>query len=85
MTDLTKKKLLSQVRDACDAVESAASDIERLAAARTLRQLSDQLERAMVDEARASGVRWIDIGELYGTSKQSVQQRFRIRHAATPD
>ena len=76
---MTKKKLLSQVRAAIDGVDSAGTEIDRLAAARTLRQLADQIERDMVAEARAAGVRWVDIGELYGTSKQSVQQRFRTR------
>jgi aryl-alcohol dehydrogenase-like predicted oxidoreductase len=76
---LTKKKLFAQLRAAIDQVETAQSEIDRLAAANTLRQLADKAEREMVAEARAAGVRWIDIGELYGTSKQSVQQRFRVR------
>ena len=85
MTSLTKKKLLSQVRAALDGVDSAGSEIDRLAAARTLRQLAEQIERDMVAEARAAGVRWVDIGELYGTSKQSVQQRFRTRPEPAPE
>jgi hypothetical protein len=78
---LTKKRLLAQLRAAIDDVETAAQEIDRVAAARRLRQLADQVERDAVAEARAGGVRWVDIGELYGTSKQSVQQRFRIKPA----
>jgi hypothetical protein len=30
-----------------------------------------------VADARAAGVTWIDIGALFGLSKQGAQQRFR--------
>lgn len=79
MTVLTKKKVFAQVKVATEQVETSDTEIGRLAAARALRLLAEQLERDMAAEARAAGVRWIDIGELYGTSKQSVQQRFRTR------
>ena len=29
-----------------------------------------------IEQARQSGTTWTRIGELYGTSKQAVQQRF---------
>jgi hypothetical protein len=79
LTVLTKKKVLAQVREAVAGIESAADEMGRLAAARELRQLAEQLERDTVADARAAGARWLDIGELYGTSKQSVQQRFRAK------
>ncbi|GAY09140.1 RNA polymerase subunit sigma-70 [Pseudonocardia sp. N23] len=79
---MTKKKVFAHVREAVDELESSSDDLVRLAAARTLRQLAEQVEREVVDDARAAGLRWIDIGEVYGTSKQSVQQRFTTRRAA---
>ncbi|GJF03051.1 hypothetical protein PSD17_20120 [Pseudonocardia sp. D17] len=85
MTGLTKKKVFAQLKDTVEQIESSTSEIDRLAAGRTLRLLADQLERDLVTEARAAGVRWADIGELYGTSKQSVQQRFRARPTTAAD
>lgn len=85
LTGLTKKKVFAQVRDAVDELETSTDDLVRLAAARTLRQLAEQVEREVVDDARAAGVRWIDIGEVYGTSKQSVQQRFTTRRPAATE
>lgn len=82
---MTKKKVFAQVRDAADELETSTDELARLAAARTLRQLAEQVEREVVDDARAAGVRWIDIGEVYGTSKQSVQQRFTARRAAATE
>ncbi|MGD9986629.1 hypothetical protein [Pseudonocardia sp.] len=80
---MTKKKVFSQLRDTLDVIDGSSDHIERLGAAHLLRQLAEQLERDVVDEARASGARWADIGEVYGTSKQSVQQRFANRQSRT--
>lgn len=58
--------------------EFAAADepLARLAAARRIRDLADQLERDTVRTARESGVSWSKIGAVYGLTKQGAQQRF---------
>ncbi|BBG01519.1 MULTISPECIES: hypothetical protein [Pseudonocardia] len=71
------------IRAALEAVESADTVTARISAGRRLRQAAEQLELELVQQARESGVRWSDIGELYGTTKQGVQQRFRRRSAMT--
>lgn len=76
---MREKKVVDELREAFDAVQAAGDPSARVAAGRRLRQAAEELELALVEEARAGGVRWVDIGELYGTSKQSVQQRFRRR------
>ena len=43
---------------------------------RRLREAAEDLEFGTVEEARQAGTTWTRIGELYGTSKQGVQQRF---------
>jgi hypothetical protein len=61
---------------------SAGSPLERLAAASTmamtLRSRGDQLLDQFVDEARAQGLSWTDIGDVLGTTKQAAQQRFAV-------
>jgi hypothetical protein len=41
-----------------------------------LTDLSDALIGRFVAEARTAGLSWAEIGELFGTSKQAVQQRY---------
>lgn len=72
------------IRAALEAVESADTVSARVSAGRRLRLAAEQLELDLVQEAREAGVRWGDIGQLYGTTKQGVQQRFRRRGAAKP-
>ncbi|GAA1864438.1 hypothetical protein GCM10009836_50980 [Pseudonocardia ailaonensis] len=67
-----------QVQKALEALAEAASPLEALAAARELRMMAEEVERARAAEARAAGVSWSKIGALYGTTKQNVQQRFGI-------
>jgi hypothetical protein len=43
---------------------------------RELSELSDGLIGRRVAEARAAGASWTEIGQLFGTSKQAVQQRY---------
>jgi hypothetical protein len=79
LTPVSQKKASSQLKKALDALESADGARERLDAARRARQAAEELESELVEEARSAGLRWVDIGELYGTSKQGVQQRFKRR------
>src|SRR5215216_1151874 len=43
---------------------------------RELTDLGDALIGRFVAEARAAGLSWTEIGRLFGTSKQAVQQRY---------
>jgi hypothetical protein len=43
---------------------------------RELTDSSDALIGRFVSEARASGLSWTEIGQVFGTSKQAVQQRY---------
>jgi hypothetical protein len=64
-------------------VDAAAEDrlpATRLRAAvelsRRLSDLGDDLIGRYVGEARAAGLSWSEIGDVFGTSKQAVQQRY---------
>ena len=46
---------------------------------RELTDLGDALIGRFVAEARAAGLSWTEIGRLFGTSKQAVQQRYGPR------
>ncbi len=62
---------------AADAVNRLEDPLQRLDAARRLREHADGLEAAAVHDARHAGVTWKAIGAIYGLSKQGAQQRFR--------
>lgn len=51
--------------------------LSRLAAVHSAREALESLEQLTVAEARAAGATWVEIGMLYGVSKQAAQQRFR--------
>ena len=61
------------------ALRDIPDPLRRLDAVRLSIQALEDLEAATVTEARAAGVTWIDIGALYGLSRQGAQQRFRRR------
>lgn len=56
--------------------QSAARLREAIAVGRELTDMSDSLIGQFVAEARASGLSWTEIGQVFGTSKQAVQQRY---------
>jgi hypothetical protein len=62
---------------ALDELRRAKSPAKRLTAARLAREAADALEQAHVDAAREAGLTWVEIGEIYGLTKQGAQQRFR--------
>ena len=62
---------------ALEALQAATTDVDRLDAARRVREGADELERAAVEAARAAGMTWSEIGAVYGLTKQGAQQRFR--------
>lgn len=71
------KGTFKKLRQSLDAVQSASTPLEGLAAARQLREAAEALELAMVVEARRRRSTWTEIGAIFGTSKQGAQQRFR--------
>lgn len=56
--------------------QSAARLREAIDVGRELTELSDALIGRFVSEARANGLSWTEIGQVFGTSKQAVQQRY---------
>ena len=66
-----------QIRHALEAYESAHDPLDALSAARQLKEAAEALELAAVAELRHQGGTWVQIGTVYGTTKQGAQQRFR--------
>jgi hypothetical protein len=56
--------------------------LEKLDAARRLREAAEVLEQEAATAARAAGKTWTEIAAVYGMSKQAAQQRFRPRPPA---
>ena len=76
MADPVHVKLLDRT---LAALREIPDPLRRLDAVRRSREILDDLEATTVADARAAKVTWIDIGALYGLSKQGAQQRFRRR------
>src|SRR5215211_225359 len=69
-------------------VDALAAELERegadatarlsaaIAAARALNVAADAVVERFVADARAAGLSWAQIGELFGTSKQAAQKRY---------
>ena len=53
--------------------------LDKLDAARRLREAAEDLEQEAATAARAEGHTWTQIAGVYGMSKQAAQQRFRHR------
>jgi hypothetical protein len=49
-----------------------------------LSDATDALIEGLVDEARAAGLSWTQIGQLFGTSKQAAQKRYGATAARQP-
>ena len=77
---MAKRKAEKAVARALSEVATAKDAAARLAAARAVREAAEALEQALVDESRAAGATWSEIGAAYGMTKQAAQQRFRGRH-----
>jgi len=76
---VAKRKAEKAVARALADVTVAKDQSDRLRAARAVRESAEALEQELVDEARAAGATWSQIGAAYGMSKQAAQQRFRGR------
>ncbi len=58
------------------ALERQLNPLAALGAARTLRTSLQAYEHALVDEARARGHTWQEIGDTLGVRRQSAHERF---------
>jgi hypothetical protein len=71
--------LVETVGDRCP----GGSELDRLRAAselaREVRALGEDLVTRFVDEARAAGASWSDVGEVLGVSRQGAHQRHQAR------
>ena len=68
---------VKRIGAALSAFDAAASPMSRLDAARRAREAAEELEAAQVEAARKAGATWLEIGAIYGLTKQGAQQRFR--------
>jgi hypothetical protein len=68
---------VKRILAALGALDAAGEPMDRLQAARRLREAAEELEAAQVEAARKAGATWIEIGACYGLTKQGAQQRFR--------
>jgi hypothetical protein len=66
-----------RITKALDSLSAAATPLARLDSARRAREAAEALERRSIDDARAAGLTWAEIGDVYGLTKQGAQQRFR--------
>lgn len=75
-------EVLGHIREV---IESAAGpfadEVERVVTADVLCGLAAQVLSDLVDEARAAGVTWHELGEALGVSRQAAHERFRGRNA----
>jgi Clp amino terminal domain, pathogenicity island component len=63
--------------------ESAADRLRTaIVLSRDLADIGEALVERFVTEARAAGMPWAEIGDLFGTSRQAAQQRYRQASAA---
>ena len=76
---MASKSPVKRISAALGALEGAGGPMDRLEAARRLREAAEELEAAQVEAARKAGATWIEIGACYGLTKQGAQQRFRAR------
>jgi len=74
---VASKSPVKRILAALAAIEVADGPMSRLEAARRLREAAEELEAAQVEAARKAGATWIEIGAIYGLTKQGAQQRFR--------
>lgn len=68
-------ELVAEVLHPADG-KPATSVMAALRAARSLDSVVDDVLRALVQQARAEGHTWAEVGELFGTSRQAAYQRF---------
>ena len=69
--------VLDRYRRAMFRVRSSNEPLVILDALTDMQEILQQIERAAVEEARAQGASWSQIGEALKRTRQAVEQRFR--------
>jgi hypothetical protein len=77
--------LIAQVLDAHPDTDPLARVAAACQTAADLDQVADHLVGHFVDEARAAGYTWTQIGEHIGVTKQAARKRFAPREVPAPD
>jgi hypothetical protein len=80
---MARKGLGRRIAAALDAHQRSVDPLDRLDAARRLREAAEEAESFAVEAARDNGATWTEIGALYGLTKQGAQQRFRSSQVRT--
>lgn len=75
--DPMDEQTTARIKQLADIISSTANPVERLRAAKQLREVVEDLERRCARAAFEGGTSWASIGEIYGASKQAMAQRFR--------
>ncbi len=75
LDDKTSSRIVSLARS----LGTADDPVDRLRAAKQLRELIEDVERACGHAAHDAGVSWSEIGEVYGSTKQAAARRFGSR------
>lgn len=73
---MTTPHPLDQLTQALSGLAAADAALDRIAAARQIREAAEELEQTEVKSAREHGTSWSKIGAAYGLTKQGAQQRF---------
>ena len=76
---MTKRKPERSIAQLAEDLSTTTDVRERLRLAREIAIAARALEELTVHDARAAGISWTKIGEVYDSSKQAAQQRFRRR------
>jgi hypothetical protein len=69
-------KIAATIGRLAETATTVNDPLERVRAAKQLRELAHQLERDCGKAARDAGVTLVALGEIYGASKQAMMQRF---------
>jgi hypothetical protein len=59
-----------------EGVANSTDALNMLGAVRLVELAANQARRAIVDEARAGGFTWAEIGDALGVSRQAAHERF---------
>lgn len=59
-----------------EGVANADDILDMIGSVRLVELAANQARQAIVDEARAEGRSWSEIGDALGTTRQAAQQRF---------
>ncbi|HWE56733.1 MAG TPA: hypothetical protein VG435_14565 [Acidimicrobiales bacterium] len=74
---MAAKDASSRIKVALRGYQQRSDPLEKVDMSRQLREAAEELEASAIEQARAGGATWRQIGSCYGLTKQGAQQRFR--------